>query len=143
MLAERGRHRRVAVLVQRELAGLLQRRVGLVAAPPGLLTLSHVRVNADLSVADVYVTLLLGDPEQDRDDAPVSSGTGQPPEPITRTLQMLNEAAPVLRKALAERLALRGVPMLRFHHFDGPRRAVRLDNLLDLLGSDQPADKSS
>ncbi len=122
-----GRHQRVAALVQRELAALLQSHADL-AALPGLLTLSHVRVSADLSVADVYVTLLTAASMEQAGDAaePLSA-------PMTETLELLNQAAPALRRDLAGRVALRAVPTLRFHQFDTPRRAAHLDAILDDL----------
>ena len=94
MRKETGRTRRIAELLQRELAVLIPRELG----DPRLaqLTLTGVDVAPDLSHAKVYITQL--------------SGVANAPA----TLAVLNGAAGFLRHALRSRLDLRIIPELRF-----------------------------
>ena len=90
------RPRRVAEAIKAELAVLIAREVKDPRVREGLVSVSHVEVNRDLSVAEVGVSILVGDP------AGVMKG--------------LEKAAGFLRGPLARRLNLRISPELRFHH---------------------------
>ncbi|MCI0400515.1 MAG: 30S ribosome-binding factor RbfA [Gammaproteobacteria bacterium] len=110
---EFSRARRVADLVQRELAVLIQR--GLNEPRLGLITISAVEVSVDLSHAKIYVTALGGQAKVDE------------------VLEILNKGAGLFRSQLARRLSLRTVPKLRFI-FDGSvERGRRLSALIDAV----------
>jgi ribosome-binding factor A len=90
------RPRRVAEAIKEELADLIAREVKDPRVKEGLVTVTHVEVNRDLSVAVIGVSILVGDP--------MAVMTG------------LEKAAGFLRGPLARRLKLRISPELRFHH---------------------------
>lgn len=98
------RLKRMADAVQRELAELIRQelkdpRLG------GLVTISGVKVSADLGYADVYVTVMgreLGDEQSE--------------EANKETLDILNSAGGFLRQELGRRIKTRITPRLRFHY---------------------------
>jgi ribosome-binding factor A len=91
----------------------------------GFLTVTHVRVSADLQVARVYYTTL-GD-ERARHDA-------------ARALQ---RAAPFLRRQLAQRLRLRRAPELHFRYDESIARGERVEQLLqEIQAAAQPAGRA-
>ena len=75
----------------------------------GFLTVTHVRVSADLQVARVYYTAL-GDEKARRAAA-----------------RALERAAPFLRRQLAGRLRLRRAPELLFHYDESIARGERVE----------------
>ncbi|MHB8256502.1 MAG: 30S ribosome-binding factor RbfA [Acidiferrobacterales bacterium] len=111
MRKETGRTRRIAELLQRELAVLIPRELG----DPRLaqLTLTGVDVAPDLSHAKVYITQL--------------SGVANAPA----TLAVLNGAAGFLRHALRSRLDLRIIPELRFLYDESVERGAEISRLLE------------
>ena len=111
MRKETGRTRRIAELLQRELAVLIPRELG----DPRLsqLTLTGVDVAPDLSHAKVYITQL--------------SGVANAPA----TLAVLNGAAGFLRHVLRGRLDLRIIPELRFQYDESVERGAEISRLLE------------
>jgi ribosome-binding factor A len=108
--ADRNRAARVAEAIKIELADLVAREVKDPRVRAGLVTVSHVEVNRDLSVAEVGVSILSGEP------APVMKG--------------LEAAARFLRGPLARRLRLRVAPELRFHHDKSQEMSSRLRDIV-------------
>ena len=104
------RPRRVAEAIKVELADLITREVKDPRVKEGLVSVTHVEVNRDLSVAEVGVSILVGDP------AGVMAG--------------LDKAAGFLRGPLARRLKLRISPELRFHHDKSQVLAGRLHEIV-------------
>lgn len=100
------RPRRVAEAIKVELADLIAREVKDPRVREGLVAVSHVEVNRDLSVAEVGVSILVGEPRA------VVAG--------------LERAANFLRGPLARRLGLRIAPELRFHHDQSQEMASRI-----------------
>ena len=100
------RPRRVAEAIKAELADLIAREVKDPRVRQGLVSVSHVEVNRDLSVAEVGVSILVGEPKG------VMAG--------------LEKAAGFLRGPLARRLNLRISPELRFHHDQSQEMASRI-----------------
>ncbi|MDU6055726.1 MAG: 30S ribosome-binding factor RbfA, partial [Acinetobacter junii] len=98
------RLKRMADSVQRELSELIRQelkdpRLG------GLVTISAVKVSADLGYAEVYVTLMgreLGDEQSEAANK--------------ETLDVLNKASGFLRHELSRRIKTRITPRLRFHY---------------------------
>ena len=111
MRKETGRTRRIAELLQRELAGVIQRELH--DPRIGQLTLTSVDVAPDLSHAKVYITQL--------------SGIARAPE----TLKVLNKAAGFLRHALRERVELRVIPQLRFMYDESVEKGAAISSLID------------
>lgn len=101
------RSRRVASLVQRNLANRFVRE-----QQYAQVTISSVELSADLANAKVYVTCM------DADDK------------CNTIIQSLNTDATRLRAQLAEDLALRNTPRLRFIYDPGPEQSARLERLM-------------
>ncbi len=111
MPREYARSQRVADLLQREIALLLQKETSFREA--GLITVSFVDVSPDLRNADVFFTCL------------------QPACAEEVIVDLLNERAGHLRHLLAQILPLRAVPQLTFRFDHSLNRANRLIELID------------
>lgn len=96
--------------IREELAAIIAREV----KDPGIgfVTLTYVKVSADLQVARVYYTTL-GDPRARRE-----------------TARALDRATPFLRRQIAGRLRLRRAPELHFQYDESIARAERVEQLL-------------
>jgi ribosome-binding factor A len=105
------RHRRVAELIQHEIAVLIQREF----SDPGavLVTVSSVDVSPDLRNAKIFVTAL-----GDADSRP-------------QLVKHLNQQAGHFRHGLGQVLRLRTVPHLKFIYDEAPERGNRISELLD------------
>ncbi len=109
-MSQGSRPDRVADQIRAELAGLLARDV----KDPGLgfITITSVRLTADLQLARVYYSSL-GDEQARR-----------------RTAQALARASSYLRRQVASRLRLRRAPELSFHFDDSLDQQERIEELL-------------
>ncbi len=115
-----GRHDRVAALLRRELAQLIQRQVK--DPRVGEVTVTDVEVTGDLSLAKVYVA---------------SADETTLPESVAG----LKRAGGYLRRELGQRLTLRMVPELRFLADDSAQRGDHIESLLkSVLPADVPED---
>lgn len=110
---------RIAELIQRELALLIQHDV----KDPRLthlITVSEVKVTSDLSYAKVYISILDADEEV-----------------IKKTMTALEHAAGFLRSTLARQLKLRTMPELQFKYDTLLAEGNRLMDLInDAVDSD-------
>lgn len=98
------RLKRMGDSVQRELSELIRQelkdpRLG------GLVTISGVKISPDLGYADVYVTVMGRELDNDQNE-----------EAHKETLDVLNKAAGFLRQELGRRIKTRVTPRLRFHY---------------------------
>lgn len=102
---------RLAELMQRELAQMIQREV----KDPrlGLVTLSGVEVTRDLSHAKVYVTVFASDAD------------------IKQNIAILNHAKGFLRSQLGKRIKIRTIPELEFVYDSSIKEGSRLSSLID------------
>lgn len=107
------RSQRVAHVLQQELGRLLID--GLKDPRVGFVTVTEVRPTPDLKLARVYVSIY---------------GT---PEERATSLEALREASGYLKRELGQRVHLRFIPHLEFHHDDSLDRAARLDVLLNAI----------
>ncbi len=113
MPKESSRGRKVADLIQRELAMLIQREV----KDPriGMVTINEAKVSRDLAFSDVYFTVL-------------------PSDNSAAVEEVLNQASGFLRSQLAKTLNTRTTPKLRFHFDstieDGARMSQAIDQAL-------------
>ena len=98
---------RVADQIQRDVAQLIR---DLKDPRVGMVTINSVEVSADYAHAQIYFSLLVGDPEE--------------------SAQALNEAAGFLRNGLFKRLAIHTVPTLHFHFDRTTERAAELSALI-------------
>lgn len=110
---------RVGDRIRAEVSELLSREVH----DPGIgfVTITHVRVTADLQLARVFYTAL-GDAAARR-----------------RTASALNRAAPFLRHHVGQRLGLRRVPALEFTYDDSVERELRVEALLHDIHASEAA----
>ncbi len=106
----RGRPKKVADLIQRELSDLLRREVR--DPHVGMVTLTSVDVAPDLSHAKVYFTIL---------DKAKQAETGK----------ALQRAAGFLRSQLSHRMNMYTTPALRFVYDESVERGDRLSRLID------------
>ena len=115
------RQERVSERIHHEVSDLLLNEI----RDPRLeqVTVTGVEITPDLKLATVFVSAL-GDPEA-KDNA----------------LKGLERASGYIRRELAQRLAMRVTPALRFVLDESWERGARLDALLDNLPS-SPADDS-
>ena len=106
----RGRPRKVADLIQRELSDILRREL----RDPriGMVTLTSVDVAPDLSHAKVFFTLL----EKEKQN---------------ETSSALQRAAGFLRSQLARRIKPYATPQLRFVYDESIERGAHLSQLID------------
>ena len=118
MPREFGRNQRVADLVQRELALILQRELR--DSHSGMVTISTVNVSPDLKNAKVYVTVIGGDVGADE------------------LVHELNEQAGHFRRLLARAVVLRNVPKLLFVFDSSIERGSRLSALIDAVNRVKP-----
>ncbi len=91
----------------------------------GFLTVTHVKVSADLQVARVYYTTL-GDERARRDAA-----------------RALERASAFLRRQLAGRLRLRQAPMLHFQFDESIARGERIERLIQEIHDAAPPTDSA
>ncbi len=110
MPREFNRGTRVADLVQREVAQIIQRE--LEDPRVDLITINEVKVTRDLAYADIYFTVL-------------------PEENAENSQQVLNGASSFLRKQLSKALKIRTTPRLRFHYDQSVDRGARLSKVID------------
>ena len=118
------RPQRVGDQIRAELGELLARHV----KDPGIgfVTVTWVKVSADLQVARVYYTAL-GDDRARRD-----------------TARALQRALPFLRREIAARLRLRRAPELAFTYDESVERGERIERLLEeIRAAETPAPDDS
>ena len=115
MPRETSRGRKVADLIQRELAVLIQREVK--DPRVGMVTINEARVSRDLAVSDIYFTVL-------------------PADDVAGAEEVLNHASGFLRSQLARILNTRTTPRLRFHYDDTIENGARLNIAIDKATSD-------
>jgi len=98
---------RIADQIQRDVSELIR---DLKDPRIGMVTISHVDVSPDYAHAQVFFSVLVGDPQASAD--------------------ALNEAAGFLRNGLFKRLQIHTVPTLHFHFDQTTERAADLNALI-------------
>lgn len=124
------RLKRMADSVQRELSDLIRQelkdpRLG------GLVTISAVKVSADMGYAEVYVTVMgreLGDEQSEAANKEI--------------LDVLNKASGFLRHELSRRIKTRITPRLRFHYDKTNAYGNYMFGLIEKAVQDLPERKS-
>lgn len=110
-----GRELRVAEHIRQELTDIVRKKMRDPRVEASEISISDVRVTRDMAFADVYFQCL-GSADSDQREAIVAIFDG---------------AAGFLRTELAQRLAMRLTPQLRFHYDDSEEVGQRLDALID------------
>ena len=111
---------RIAEMMQRKLSEIIQREVK-DPRMPGFVTISAVKVAADLGHAKIYFTVF------NEDKALAAS--------------ILNGAASYLRSALARTIKLRTVPQLHFIYDESIEYGNRLSRLIDEVNPSENDDE--
>lgn len=111
MPKEYSRTDRIAGLMQRELAYLIQYEIK--DPRVKLVTISAVKVSRDLAHAKIYISQLSSEEE------------------ISKTVAVLNKAQGFLRTLLAQKMKLRTTPQLHFVHDASIAEGSRLSALID------------
>lgn len=117
MAREFSRSERVASLLQRELAVLLQYYKDDLNL--GIVTISAIDLTRDIAVANIYVTIL-----------------GVAGDELAEHMDRLQNSAGFLRKELGRSLRLRVIPELRFKYDDSIDNGMRMDKILKDLSID-------
>jgi ribosome-binding factor A len=115
------RPEKVAHLMRREVADILQRRVR-DPRVSAMVSVTDVQVTPDLSFARGFVSIL-----------------GEPAE-REATLEALGHAAGFVRHELGERLGLREVPEVRFVYDESLDRGARVEELLKRIQDGRPVE---
>lgn len=120
------RLKRMGDQVQRELSDLIRMsikdpRMG------GLVTISNVKVSADLGYAEVYFTVMRAE-----------LGDEQTAQANQDTLAVLNGAAGFLRAELGRRIKTRFTPRLRFHYDSVTAHGNYMTQLISQAVADLP-----
>jgi ribosome-binding factor A len=107
---------RLAGQIQEEISDILFRRI----KDPriGFVSVTQVKITADLSLASVYVSVM-GSAEDAR-----------------RSMDCLLGAASFIRSELGKRLRIKRVPELRFFRDDSSERGARIDSIIRHLRED-------
>ena len=126
-MGQGSRSDRVADQIRAELAQLLAREVH----DPGIgfVTLTRVQVSPDLQLARVFYTAL--GPSGDAGTARKNSG------------RALERAAPFLRRQIGSRLRLKRVPELKFLYDESIAGQDRIEQLLNEIHANPPAEPDS
>ena len=107
------RAQRIADRIHEELSGIILMEVSDPRAVSAYIT--KVRVDNELSYANIYVSSMQGSEEADS------------------ILEGLNHASGYLRRELTQRIQLRHFPRLRFYWDPSPEHADRIDELIASL----------
>jgi ribosome-binding factor A len=100
--------------IQRELAMMIQRDLSDPRLASQIMpTITHVKVSPDLSIADVFVTIM-GTPGQQN-----------------AAINALRHSAGLMRTKLTKALTLRVAPYLKFHFDENLKKELNIMNLLD------------
>ena len=110
MPRESSRGRKIADLIQRELAVLIQREIK--DPRVGMVTVNEATVSRDLAFADVYFTVL-------------------PVENVNAVEEVLNQASGFLRTQLSRTMNTRTTPKLRFHYDQSIENGARISKAID------------
>lgn len=113
------RPERIAHLMRREIADILQRKMR-DPRVSAMVSVTDVELTQDLSMARVYVGVLADGLERDR------------------VLGALRNAAGFVRHELGSRLELREIPELRFEIDNSIERGARVDELLRRIHEGRP-----
>lgn len=108
--------------IQRQIATMIMRDLNDPRLPPeSMPSVTRVKVSADLSIADVYVTIM-GTPGQQ-----------------TAALNALRHSAGMMRTKLTKALTIRVAPYLKFHLDEQLKKELDLMNVLQKVHDENEA----
>jgi len=112
------RTERVASTIQHELAQILMRELSDPRLADHMISITRVKVSADLSIAEVFVTVM-GTPGQQ-----------------TAALNALKHSAGLMRVKLTKQLTLRIAPFLKFHLDENLKKELAVLDLLEQVAKE-------
>jgi ribosome-binding factor A len=104
---------RLAGQIQEEVSDIMRRR--LKDPRLGFVSVTRVKVTADLSYANVYVSVI-GEEKESR-----------------KTMECLEGASSLIRSELGKRIRVKRIPELRFYYDDSSARSARIEEILKNL----------
>lgn len=115
------RMKRVSESVKAKLGEILDQRLTNPKIPP-FVTVHSVRVAKDLRTAEVYVTFLQDNKQEEIEEA----------------IKELNKAAGFIRSELSRRVVLKYLPQLNFHYNPSTRYAAQLEEIFEKIEPAEP-----
>jgi ribosome-binding factor A len=125
-MKESKRQKQFSGLIQKDLSEIFQRNAASLVGSRTFITVTNVRMSADLGVAKVYLSFMLSDKQQEM-------------------LDMINMKKNEVRRQLGNRIAkqVRVIPELIFYLDESADYAARIDQLLSGLDIPREEDKGS
>lgn len=125
-MKESKRQKQFSGLIQKDLSDIFQRSAASLVGTRTFVTVTNVKMSADLSVAKVYLSFMLSDKQQE-------------------TLDLINLKKGEVRRQLGNRIGkqVRIVPELIFYLDDSADHAARIDEILSNLDIPPEEDQSS
>jgi len=125
-MKESKRQKQFSGLIQKDLSDIFQRSAASLVGTRTFVTVTNVKMSADLSVAKVYLSFMLSDKQQE-------------------TLDLINLKKGEVRRQLGNRIGkqVRIVPELIFYLDDSADHAARIDEILSNLDIPPEEDKGS
>jgi ribosome-binding factor A len=117
------RTERIASFIKQELAMIIMRELD-DPRLTGLPSITRVKVSEDMSIADVYITVMGTEGKQ------------------TAALNALKHSAGMMRSRLAEMMELRQVPYLKFHIDEDLKKEREVLDLLRKLEDERQANEA-
>jgi ribosome-binding factor A len=99
--------------IQEEVSDIIRRKIK--DPRVGFVSVTGVKVSADLSLAHVWISVIGG------------------PDDIDKNMVCLRGAAGFIRAELGRRLRVKRIPELRFHYDDSSVKGARIDSILKRL----------
>lgn len=113
--------KRVSESVKAKLGEILDQRLTNPKIPP-FVTVHSVKVAKDLRTAEVYVTFLQDNKQEEIEEA----------------IKELNKAAGFIRSELSRRVVLKYLPQLNFHYNPSTRYAAQLEEIFEKIEPAEP-----
>ena len=125
-MKESKRQKQFSGLIQKDLSDIFQRSAASLVGTRTFVTVTNVKMSADLSVAKVYLSFMLSDKQQEM-------------------LDLINLKKGEVRRQLGNRIGkqVRIVPELIFYLDDSADHAARIDEILSNLDIPPEEDKGS
>jgi ribosome-binding factor A len=117
------RTERLGSSIQQEIAAIVQRELN-DPRIPALTSITRAKISSDLSMADVYISVM-GEPGKQ-----------------TAALNALRHSAGMIRGKLTRSLSLRVAPMLRFHLDENLKKELEVLNLLRQVEREREAEEN-
>jgi len=108
---------RVNQLLKREISKIIQ--YDLRDPSINFVTVTYVKVNSDLSLAKVYISIMEDDKKK------------------KKTFNTINRAASFIRRLLADRISIRNMPYLKFYEDETISKKQRLEELFEKIDKER------